>query len=207
MSLLPEMELVVDPGRKIEIILGNDVRLPMESVIQCPRIEIGDYSRINGAINIRGSENCVIGRYCALGYGIHILTTDHHTCYPNVQIGFQRKHGFKSIVKTNGPVVLGHNVWIGENVTILPGVSIGNGAVIGAGSVLTKNIASYSVNYGNPSRQHRWRFSQDIIDQLETIQWWDWPEERIKQNASFFNLDLERIEGDISKYIDEDFKD
>ncbi len=201
MSSVPEMELAVDPARKIEIVLGKDVRLPMDSVIQCPGLDIGDYSRINGAINIRGSECCSIGKYCAFGYDIHILTTDHQTCYANVQIGFQRKYGFRDIVKKTGPVILGHNVWLGENVTILPGVSIGNGAVIGAGSVVTRNISSFSINYGNPCRQHRWRFNRTIIAQLEKIQWWNWSEEKIKNNISFFDLDLERFEGDIMNNI------
>ena len=33
---------------------------------------------------------------------------------------------------------------------ILPGVEIGNNVVIGAGSVVTKNIQSNVVAYGNP---------------------------------------------------------
>ena len=35
---------------------------------------------------------------------------------------------------------------------ILPGVTIGDNVVIGAGSVVTKDIPSDSVAYGNPCR-------------------------------------------------------
>jgi UDP-2-acetamido-3-amino-2,3-dideoxy-glucuronate N-acetyltransferase len=41
---------------------------------------------------------------------------------------------------------------IGANATILPDVSIGAYAVIGAGSVVTKNVPSHVMVYGNPAK-------------------------------------------------------
>jgi acetyltransferase-like isoleucine patch superfamily enzyme len=46
---------------------------------------------------------------------------------------------------------IGNRVRIGSNVTILP-VSIGDNVVIGAGSVVTKDIPSNSIVYGNPAK-------------------------------------------------------
>ena len=43
-------------------------------------------------------------------------------------------------------------MWIGGNVTILPGVTIGDNVTIGAGSVVTKDIPSNVIAYGNPCR-------------------------------------------------------
>ena len=40
----------------------------------------------------------------------------------------------------------------GGNCTILPGVTIGDNSVIGAGSVVTKDIPSNSIAYGNPAK-------------------------------------------------------
>ena len=40
---------------------------------------------------------------------------------------------------------------IGANSTILPGLTIGEFSVVGAGSVVTKDVAPYSVVYGNPA--------------------------------------------------------
>jgi len=40
---------------------------------------------------------------------------------------------------------------IGANATILPGIEIGENAMIGAGSVVTKNIPSYAIAFGNPA--------------------------------------------------------
>ncbi|WP_374020791.1 DapH/DapD/GlmU-related protein [Paenibacillus thiaminolyticus] len=38
------------------------------------------------------------------------------------------------------------------NVSILPGVTIGDNCIIGAGSVVTKDIPSGMLAYGNPCR-------------------------------------------------------
>lgn len=50
------------------------------------------------------------------------------------------------------PIKVGNDVWIGGGVTVLPGVTIGDNVVIGAGSVVTKDIPSNVVAYGNPCR-------------------------------------------------------
>lgn len=55
-------------------------------------------------------------------------------------------------VQYNKPVHIGNNCFIGSGVTILPGVSIGDDTVIGAGSVVTKDIPSSVLAYGNPCR-------------------------------------------------------
>ena len=45
---------------------------------------------------------------------------------------------------------------IGANATIICGVEIGKFAMIGAGAVVTKNVASYALVIGNPSKQIGW---------------------------------------------------
>lgn len=50
------------------------------------------------------------------------------------------------------PIKVGNNVWFGGNVVVLPGVTIGDNVTIGAGSVITKDIPSNSVAYGNPCK-------------------------------------------------------
>jgi len=48
-------------------------------------------------------------------------------------------------------VIIEDNVSIGANCTILPGVKIGEGSIIGAGSVVTKDIPSNVIAFGNPT--------------------------------------------------------
>lgn len=43
---------------------------------------------------------------------------------------------------------------IGANTTIVCGVTIGRYAMIGAGSVVTRDVATLALVYGNPARQH-----------------------------------------------------
>ena len=64
---------------------------------------------------------------------------------------------------------------------ILSGVHIGDGAVIGAGAVVRKDVEPYSIVVGNPAREKRKRFDQEIIDVLLKVRWWDWSPERIKR--------------------------
>jgi len=45
---------------------------------------------------------------------------------------------------------------IGANATILCGVTIGESAFIGAGSIVTKDVPSYALVYGNPANIEGW---------------------------------------------------
>lgn len=175
--------------------LGKCVYIASESKIFSPT-EIGDYTRINGKINIRGGMPSVrIGKYCAIGQDITIITANHIMGRPSIHMEFYiRNFGERpmDLWEDKGPVVIGNDVWIGDSVTILPGVSIGDGAIIGAGAVVTKNVPPYAVVGGVPAKIIRDRFPDAVKKQLLQIRWWDWPEEKIKANREFFMLDLEK---------------
>ena len=83
-----------------------------------------------------------------------------------------------------GDIVIGNDVWIGYEAVILAGVTIGDGAVIGARAVVTKDIPPYTIVSGVPAKPIRKRFSQETIDLLLKIKWWNWPEERIRQHIT-----------------------
>lgn len=81
-----------------------------------------------------------------------------------------------------GGIVIGNDVWIGFEAVILSGVTIGDGAIIGTRAVVTKDVPPYTIVGGVPAKPIRKRFSDDVISQLLKIQWWNWPENRIKKN-------------------------
>ena len=84
-----------------------------------------------------------------------------------------------------GDIVIGNDVWIGYEAVIMAGVTIGDGAVIGTRAVVTKDVPPYTIVGGVPARQIRKRFSEDKIEYLLNLKWWDWPIEKISQNIEF----------------------
>ena len=169
---------------------GQNVFFPVQSTVTVPRLSIGDYTRINGPVIVRGKQECSVGKYCAIGVGVTVLTTNHDIRRAGLQINMYRRFGFRDLEVSEKPVVIGHSVWIGDNVTILSGVSVGHGSVIGAGAVVTKDVPPCSVYAGVPARKLSDRYPQDVIDLYLELAWWDWTEERIARNQAFFDADL-----------------
>ena len=168
-----------------------------DSLIKTKTVKIGEGTRINGKILIHGKEPVQIGKYCAFGYGIKIISTNHKTSHANQQLYLQKFIGAKELEYTKSKnkfsVSVGNNVWIGNNVLITSNVNIGDGAVIGAGSVVTKDIEAFSINVGNPYKKIKYRFKKKIIEYLKKISWWDWSFKKIKKNKSLFDLNFEKI--------------
>lgn len=122
-----------------------------------------------------GKKGCIISPfYCDYGSNIHIgdnffantnlvildgakvTIGDNVFIAPHVGI-YTAGHPLDKELRNAGleyayPITIGNNVWIGGHVCILPGVSIGDNSVIGAGSVVTKDIPSGVLAYGNPCR-------------------------------------------------------
>lgn len=155
---------------------------------------IGLGTNINGPAFISSGKDAPveIGKYCAIAYGLRIRPRNHYTGYANLQDKFQRRYQLPRLDSIKGPVIIGNNVWIGDNVLILSGVTVGDGAVLGAGSIVTGDIPPYSIAVGNPARVIKKRFSDKIIEQLLRIEWWDWPEDKIRRNQQFFATDFSK---------------
>ena len=83
-----------------------------------------------------------------------------------------------------GDIIIGNDVWIGYEAVILSGVTIGDGAIIGARAVVTRDIPPYTIAAGLPAKPIRRRFDVETIAQLEELRWWDWEEEKIRQNIA-----------------------
>jgi len=158
--------------------------------------QIGYGTKMNGPSFIVSTEQAPvsIGKYCAIGYNLKIINRNHKTGYLNIQGQFQRLNNFPDINNSiKGPLTIGNNVWIGDNVIILSGVSVGNGAVIGAGSVVTKNIPPFAVAVGNPAKIIKKRFSEEIIEELIKIEWWNWTHQDIKRNRFLFEVNFQDL--------------
>lgn len=73
-----------------------------------------------------------------------------------------------------GKIKIGNDVWIGEGAFIRRGVKIGDGAIIASHSVVSKDVAPYSIVGGVPAKHIKFRFEDNIIEQLIEIKWWDY---------------------------------
>ncbi len=112
---------------------------------------IGGYSRINGKLVVRGGGRVSIGRYCAVGSGVRLITQNHDLSPLFINLSLQKELYGRAYINYKD-ITIEHNVWIGDNVIILPGVHVGHSAVIAAGAVVTKDVAPFDVVGGNPAR-------------------------------------------------------
>lgn len=164
--------------------------LPEGSTVKVSRLEIGDGTRFTGPPVIKGGQPCLIGKYCGIGEDLRIITSDHSTTLVNLNVVLQRTITGGTGHRSEGPVQIGHNVWIGDRVTILNGVAVGNGAILAAGSIVTRDVEPYGIVAGNPARLLKMRFDADKAAFLDALAWWDWPLETMQARADFFTADV-----------------
>ena len=163
--------------------------------------EMGFASYI-GANSVVGGK---IGRFCSIAENVIFLTKTHP-----VQ-GFVSTHpAFYSLKKQSGftyvdkqvfneqpclkgskySIEVGNDVYIGYGATIVGPCKIGDGAVIAAGAVVTRDVPPYVIVGGVPARVIRKRFSDEEIDFLMQLEWWNKPKEWLKEHAkSFVSID------------------
>lgn len=133
-----------------------------------------------------------IGRYCSINETVQVIPggihpTDRVTTFLFGQASRNGVPGLDGIEfkgeedygSTNGPIVIGNDVWIARDVIVLSGVTIGDGAVVAAGAVVASDVAPYEMVGGLPARHLKWRFDEDVRSGLSEIAWWRWPIEKV----------------------------
>ncbi len=139
-----------------------------------------------------------VGRYCSISSDVFFICGDgYHLPQRLSTYPFPFRRPFRGVVtaelyseayiKPSG-IIVGHDVWIGHHVTILKNVKIGNGAVIASGSVLTRDVPDYAVVAGNPASIKKMRHGEEIQRLIQDLEWWNWSEDKIKNNIGMFRL-------------------
>jgi acetyltransferase-like isoleucine patch superfamily enzyme len=85
--------------------------------------------------------------------------------------------------RNRGDIVIGSDVWIGRGARVRCGVTVGDGAVIGSYSVVTRDVRPYAIVTGLPATEVRRRFSDEQVEALRRIAWWDWPLEEVLERV------------------------
>lgn len=169
---------------------GGENNIP-EFCVFAGNIELGFRSTLGKNNYLVGDVK--IGKYCQVGAYVAFHSASHPTKFLTTYINARLFNGDLANLKSISPIEIGHDVWIGHGVTILSGVKVGSGSIIGAGSIVTKDIPPYSVVVGNPARVLKFRFSPAIIEELLSLNWWDFNDSELQAIKPLFFTDLTSI--------------
>ena len=157
--------------------IGNDFDFNRVSV------GIGTYGKLT--VLLHNSDYYLkIGNYCSIAPNVIFVPASEHKTNSFSTYPFKKKIVNSSIYEatSKGNIYIDDDVWIGVGAIILSGVHIEQGSVIAAGSVVVKDVPAYSVVAGNPAKIIKYRFNQDIINKLLSIDFSQINDEFIKKN-------------------------
>lgn len=142
-------------SKYLKKILGNcGDSVWIESPFYCDygiNIKIGENTFVNYDCVFLDSNLITIGKNCLIGPKVQLYTVIH-PLKASDRIVKTKNSNIAPYLTSSSPITIGDNVWIGGGTIILPGVTIGSNSTIGSGSVVTKDIESDVLAYGNPCK-------------------------------------------------------
>lgn len=114
---------------------------------------IGENFFANFNLTVMDDARIYIGDNVCFGPNVSLMATNH-PLIAEERMGIN-EDGSTTMAEYAEEIHIGNNVWLACNVTVIGGVTIGDNAVIGAGSVVTKDIPSGYLAYGNPAKPIR----------------------------------------------------
>lgn len=163
---------------------NRDVELEFNGVTH----SIGKHSYGLDLVRLRAFDrpySLRVGRFCSFADNINLFLAGNHMTdwistasfnekfFPSITNLVTQKKTYIEKHSSKGDVIIGHDVWIGSFATIMSGVRIGNGAVIATNAHVVKDVPPYAIVGGNPARVIRFRFSEEVIDLLLQLKWWE----------------------------------
>ena len=203
----------------IHPITGYDKEIYVKPTVNSPNIIVGDFTYVaDSAFEEHVThhyewlgDKLIIGKFCQIASGVEfVMNGANHQMNAVSTFPFYTLEGWNmqspaiADLPFKGDTVIGNDVWIGQNAVILPGVHIGDGAIIGANSVVGSNVAPYAIVVGNPAKEIRKRFDDELIDLMLTFKWWDKTIDEIDRLIPILTCsDLNKVKAEIKKLIDD----
>ena len=207
-----------DPNT-VHPIAGYEREIYVKPTLQNPNILVGDFTYIADSdfeSHVThhypwNGDRLIIGKFCQIAAGVEfVMNGANHQMNAVSTFPFYTLEGWNmeapamADLPLKGDTVIGSDVWIGQNAVILPGVHIGDGAIIGANSVVGSDVAPYTVVAGNPARELRKRFDDELIDLMLRFRWWDKPIDEIDALIPILTCsDLDKVKEKIKRLIGE----
>lgn len=190
----------------------------LNTVIDNPAIEVGDYTIYNDFVNDPAEfeknnvlyhypinkDRLVIGKFCSIACGARFLfNSANHTLGSLANYTFPLffeeweldRADVTAAWDNKGNIIVGNDVWIGYEAVIMAGVRIGDGAVIAARAVVTRDVPPYTIVGGVPAKTIRPRFDDRTTARLLELQWWNWPIGKIRENLpSIMQGEIDKLE-------------
>ncbi len=165
-----------------DVKLGKRVKI--SKFVNLYGCEIGDDTKIGAFVEVQKNakigQRCKISSHsficegvtiedeCFIGHGV-VFINDSYPRATTASGGLQSEADWK-VEKT----LVKRRASIGSGATILSKVTIGENAIVGAGSVVTRNVPTNTIVFGNPARVFRQmneaaaRHSSELDQQLTT---------------------------------------
>jgi acetyltransferase-like isoleucine patch superfamily enzyme len=142
-----------------------------------------------------------VGKYCSIHHDAYFIPGGNHHTGTVSTFHFHRILGYPGELEaplSNGPIVVGNDVWITWGAIVASGVTIGDGAIVAMRALVTNDVEPYEIVGGIPARHIGWRFDEPTREALLRIRWWDWPEDTVRERVD--ELQSADVQSFIAKY-------
>lgn len=176
-------DCTLEPGAELfNSTLADHVNLQRQTTVTDTNIARYTYVARHAYLNL-----VTVGSFCSVGPSVLAGLGEHPNDLGTTSPAFYstRRQCGASFARIDHfperrPIIVGNDVWLGARAFIRDGVTIGDGAIIAAGAVVTHDVAPYAIVGGTPAKLIRLRFPEATILRLQTLAWWTWPDERLR---------------------------